>query len=135
MTEQEFENEIMNEDMQHYVAFQKQEDELKSNYKEQLKGLINVTGLFEWLTEDHDGWSPLGIVEIVKTDKQKSGYPKHECCYIKGGSDLFMKCDCDVPKIKYYYVVQQTGMMGDDYSGELLLPLKDGRYFHVSYSC
>ena len=136
MTEQEFDDYIMNEIAQEENEWYEQDEKNKNAFKEQLQGLAPVDELFEWLNNDHDGWHPIAVVEIETTDKQMPGYPSHECCTIKGSNTLFMKTSFDeVEGMDFYYVWQVTGMMGDDYSGELLLPLSDGRYFQVSYSC
>jgi hypothetical protein len=107
-------------------------------YKAELKGLINVTGLFRWLNGDMSFWMPEGIVEIQLTDEKRSGYSSYQHARIKDDADklLYMKTDCDeVRGIDHYYVWQTTGCCEDDYSGYMLMPLKDGRYFKVSYCC
>jgi hypothetical protein len=44
--------------------------------------------------------------------------------------------ETEIRGVDHYYVWQQTtSMEGDSYSGHLLFPLKDGRYFKCSYSC
>lgn len=122
--------------------FREQEDALKDEWKEKLEGLINVNDLYDDLSEN-DFWTPEGIVEIEKiTDKEtilkKLGIwtPHIEACIIKGENNFtYSKNECDLADIDHYYVWQEVGYLGDDYSGYLLYPLNDGRYFKVSYSC
>lgn len=114
--------------------FYEQENALKNEWKEKLKGLVNVEDLYSDLSEN-DSWSPIGIVEVQETDEKRPNYPNHECGRIKGEKTLYMKIECDLTDINHCYVWQQVGMMGDDYSGYLLYPLKGGKYFKVNYSC
>jgi hypothetical protein len=116
---------------------QRRERKLRSSYKLQLKGLINVTGLFRYLNSDMSYWLPEGIVEIVLTDEKSSGYSTYQHARINGKKDkyLYMRVECDEVKgIDHYYVWQTTGCCEDDYSGYLLFPLKDGKYFKIWYS-
>lgn len=115
----------------------KAEKKLKNDFKKKLRGLINVTGLYKWLDEN-DGWSPLDIVEIKLTDEKSSGYASYQHARIVNdqGKYLYMKTDCDeIRGIDHYYVWQTVGFCGDDYSGYLLFPLKNGKYFKANYSC
>ena len=110
----------------------------KNVFKEQLKGLINVTGLYRWLNGDMSFWMPEDIVEIHLTDEKRSGYSSYQHARIVGDDTrfLYMKTDCDeVRGIDHYYVWQTTGCCEDDYYGYLLFPLKDDTYFKISYSC
>lgn len=125
----------MNRDM---ISHQKAQRKLKNEYKAKLRGLINVAGLFKWLDDGHE-WSPESIVEIVMTDEKLSGYQTYQHARIIKDTDklLYMKTSFDEgPRgIQYYYVWQTSGMLGDDYSGYILFPLNDGKFFKVSYCC
>ena len=114
------------------------ENKLKDEWKRKLKGLINVAGLFRWLDEGHD-WAPLNIVEIQLTDEKRSGYSQYQHARIIDDKDklLYLQTDIsdEIRKVSHYYVWQTVGVCEDDYSGYLLFPLKDGKYFKVSYSC
>lgn len=113
-----------------------EEEKFKSEWKDKLKDLIN-DDVFNWLNE-HDSWYPNGIVEIYNVDEKRSGYSTYQHTRIKDDKDklLYMQTDEDeVEGINHYFVWQQTGYLGDDYSGYLLLPLSNGKYFKVSYSC
>jgi hypothetical protein len=111
---------------------------LKNDFKRQLKGLTNVSGLFKWLNSDMEYWTPVGIVEIQLTDEKTSGYRNYQHARVVSDPEdrhLYMKTDCEVHSVPYYYVWQTTGCCEDDYSGYLLFPLKDGKFFKVSYCC
>ena len=113
---------------------------LKSEWENKLQGLIpKLEILFEWLNENHDCWMPIGIVEIYDADEKRSGYSTYQHVRIKNDKDklLYMKQDEDEEEVgvNHFCVWQTTGYIEDDYSGFLLLPLSDGKYFKVSYSC
>ena len=132
--------------MAEYIAegkkYRKEESKLKNGYKKQLRGLINVSGLFRNLDEN-DNWYPIGIFSIEETDYKSHHYPNHVFAkIIDDESDgekwnQYMKTiDSEIRGIDHYYVIQwTTGMEGDSFSGYLLYPLKNGKYFKVSYSC
>lgn len=105
----------------------------RDSWKEKLKGLIKVKKLWKELEEDYENsWGIEGIVELELTDEKKSGYSKnYQCARIKGEKG-YLYTDWNG---KGVFNWQQTGYLGDDYSGYLLYPLKDGKYLKVSYSC
>ena len=118
----------------------------RDSWKSKLKGLISTKHLWNQMNEEMSSWNIEGIVEIEKiTDKEtilkKLGIytPYIEACKIKGENYFtYSKSECfdyEPKYINHYYVWQQTGYLGDDYSGYLLYPLKDGKYLKVSYSC
>ena len=83
-------------------------------------------------------WQPEGIVEIVLTDEKRGGYSTYQHARIKDDVQklLYMKTSFDdVRKVDHYYVWQTTGCCEDDYSGYLLFPLSNGKYFKVHYVC
>ena len=109
----------------------------KKSWKKKLKGLINVTGLFRHL-EEMEGWYPYGFVEVYDTDEKRAGYKSYQHVRIKDDKDnrLYMKQpEVEIKGIDHYCVWQTVGHLGDDYSGYLLYPLKNGLYFKVGYSC
>lgn len=111
---------------------------LKDEYKINLKGLINITGLYRTLDDEMSEWTPVGIVEVILTDEKRSGYSNYQHGRIVDDKDklLYMKQDeNDIRGVKHCYVWQMTGFCEDDYSGYCLYPLKDGKYFKISYSC
>lgn len=110
----------------------------KRDYKKQLKGLINISGLYRTLDEGLDNWLPVGIVEVIPTDEKMRGYASYDCGRIKGEEGyLYLKQSIqDIRGIKHSYVWQiSDGCSGDSYMGFSLYPLKDGKYLKISYSC
>jgi len=110
---------------------------LKLEWKNKLKGLVNINSLFKWL-DDHDYWLPIDIVEIYNIDEKQSGYSSYQHVRIKDDKDkllYMMQNEDEIRGVTHYCVWQTCGMMGDDYSGYLLFPLKNGKYFKVSYAC
>lgn len=106
--------------------------EERDSWKEKLKGLIKVKRLWKEMEEENDNWDIEGIVEIELTEEKRSGYPnKHQCARIKDEKG-YLYTDWRGEGV---YGWQTVGMMGDDYSGYLLHPLKDGRYLKTSFSC
>jgi hypothetical protein len=112
--------------------------QLKLEWYKNLKGMCNVSVLFKWLDSNCDGWRPIGIVEIYNTDEKSGGYSSYQHVRIKDDKDnllYMMQDENEIYGINHCCVWQTCGMMGDDYSGYLLYPMKDGRYFKVSYYC
>jgi len=117
-----------------------------SKAKEELKGLIHPK-YFDF-AESNDTYYSEGVFEIEETDERTSGYSKNRHCRIKETNDsrLYMYTTSEVECYDFeseyegepveYWVWQQTGYLGDDYSGFLLLPLLDGkRFWKIGYSC
>lgn len=105
--------------------------EERDDWRNKLKGLINTKKLWREMEEDNDNWNIEGIVEIELTDEKRSGYSReHRCARIKGERG-YLYTDWGRGVFNW----QTVGMMGDDFSGYLLYPLKDGRYLKTSYSC
>lgn len=128
----------MKELQEWYELERKQEIKLKNLWKKNLKGLVNVSGLFKYLDEDNY-WQPIGIVEVYETDEKTGGYSSYQHVRVKDDENdklLYLKQpEFDLRGVDHICVWQTCGMMGDDYSGYLLFPLKNGKYFKVSYSC
>ncbi len=108
-----------------------------------LRGLIeNKYFLF---AESHESYETEGIVEIQLTDRKQNGYPNNYNCIIKGDPYTFLYMlttgnvideENDIELQLYYWVRQWSiGMEGDSYSGYLLLPMMDGRFWKIKYSC
>ena len=64
-------------------------EKLKCSWKKQLKGLINVAGLFRHLDE-MEGWYPYGIVDVYETDETRSGYKSYQHVRIKDDKDRLL---------------------------------------------
>lgn len=136
------------EEKEMYEAWQKAMDEYDQKWidaKGELEGLIHPK-YFDF-TENNDTYYSEGIVEIIETEEKRSGYSDKKHCRIKEDKDKLLyifhtdsletieESEYEGENIEYY-VWQQTGYMGDDYSGYLLLPLLDGkRFWKVGYSC
>lgn len=115
---------------------QKKEKGIKNEFKKQLKGLINITGLFRWMDEGHD-WLPLAIVAIKHTGEKKSGYGDKLTCRIDDKDfehHLYLYTEHEEIRGLNHYYVWQTGY-DDSYNGFLLFPIKNGKYLLVEYSC
>ncbi len=138
LTEEEFYDEMWREAYEEETLETIKADKIKDEYKNLLSGLINVQGLFKWL-EEHDSYRPEGIVDIILTDEKSNGYPNHQHARIVDDEEhlLYMQTNMDeyVKGVKYYFVWQTTGHLGDDFSGILLFPLKNGKFFKVAYWC
>ena len=112
-------------------------NDTKKEFKQKLKGLINITGLFRWMDEGHDYWLPLGIFDIKNTGEFKHGYGDK----LTGRVDnedykhhLYLHHkENEIRGVNHYYVWQQG--YDDSYNGYLLWPLKNGKYLLVEYSC
>ncbi len=130
-------NEFIESDKKYWAEKQKN----INSYKAQLKGLINVSGLFKDLSENGD-FEIIGIYDIEKTDRVDSNYPNHEFAKIVTDSPeykhtQYMRCTgSEIRGIDHYYIKQwSVGMEGDSYEGYILYPLKNGKYFMAWYSC
>lgn len=144
-------NPVTEQDMQEMQEIFRELDEveskLKNEWKEKLKNLVNVEALWKHLNEGDDedcgldSWTPVDVVEIKLTDEKSSGYASYQHARIIGADDkrLYMKQNIQSDNNKlgfdYYYIWQTVGMLGDDYSGFLLYPLNNGKFFKVSYTC
>lgn len=119
------------------IRYDKEKTKKANAWKKKLKGLINVSGLFKDLSE-MDGFEIIDIVEIYNVDEKRSGYSNHQHVRIKDDKDrlLYMKNNSsEIRNVDHVCVWQTVGMMGDDYSGFCLYPLKNGLYLKTSFSC
>lgn len=112
------------------------------NEKEKLKGLIDP--IYFYFAETHESYVSEGVVNIIEIPERTSGYSNHPHCreldnnhliYIKNTINLESKIPEFDNKELEYWVYQRVGHLGDDYSGYLLLPMYDGRYWKINYSC
>lgn len=113
--------------------------------KEDLKDLIEPK-YFDF-AETNETYYSEGFVNIIEVKERNQGYKNYPHCREFGTSDtrVYMKHDDNLEtlddKSKYegerveYWVWQMTGYSCDDYSGFLLLPMLDGRYWKIAYSC
>lgn len=118
-----------------FKVYEKEQKTLKTKFRKDLKGLINITGLYNYLDELGD-WEPIGIVEIQITDEKMDGYEGYQFARVIGKDpNLYMKQRSEIRSIDHSYVWQTVGYLGDDYSGFSLYPLNNGKYFKISYRC
>lgn len=114
-----------------------EEHHIKKEFKEKLRGLINITGLWRHLDEGQDWWLPDEIVEVENTGEKLSGYPNYDTGRIVNDEirALYLKqTEYEIRGIKHVYVYQRSH--GEDlYSGSLLYPLKDGKYIKINFNC
>lgn len=127
--EQDFYNSLMAE----CIEEENKRLQERDSWKEKLKSLIKVKKLWRELEEEYeDYWGIEGIIELELTNEKKSGYSKdYQCARIKGERG-YLYTDWNGEGVFNW---QQTGYLGDDYSGYLLYPLKNGKYLKISYSC
>ncbi len=136
------------EEKQMYEDCQKAQDEYDQKWidaKDELEDLIHPK-YFDFI-EEHDTYHSEGIVETIETEEKRRGYENYKHCRIKSDKDklLYIYHTDEIESIQIeseyegeeieYYVWQTTGYSEDDYSGFLLLPLLDGRFWKVGYSC
>jgi hypothetical protein len=140
---------IPQEELDNYRLEMIKEDEQRvedwNKVKEELKDLIEPK-YFDF-AESQETYSSEGYVNIIEVKERNQGYKNYPHCREFGTSDtrLYMKHDDYVEtmdgKSKYegeaveYWVWQMTGYICDSYSGFLLLPMLDGRYWKIAYSC
>lgn len=105
--------------------------EERDSWKEKLKGLIKVKKLWREMEEEYESWWIEGIVEIELTGTSNKNYPKSICAKIKDEKS-YTYTDYRGEGVFNW---QTVGMLGDDYSGYTLHPLKNGKYLKISYSC
>lgn len=130
------------------MAYDKDRQEKWNKAKEDLKDLIHPK-YFDFM-ENHDSYHSEGIVEMYEVDEKQSGYSDSQRnCRIKGDgySGLYMHTCGEVENmygeesihegepVEYWVNQWSTGMEGDSYAGFLLLPLNNGKYWKVGYSC
>lgn len=123
----------------------KEESDKWEKAKNDLKDLIHPK--YIEFAENHDSFKSEGVFEIEETDKRTGGYPNYRHCTVRDWQDnrLFIhhtdtlelldnESEYEGEEIEYW-VWQTTGYLGDDYSGYLLLPMLNGKYWMVGYSC
>lgn len=130
------------------MAYEKEHQDKWNKAKDDLKELIHLK-YFDFM-ENHDSYNSEGIVEIYEVDDKQNGYGlSQRNCRIVGDkfSGLFMHTTSEVEymygeegnyegePVEYWVKQWSTGMECDSYSGFLLLPLNDGKYWKVGYSC
>lgn len=130
---------------EHWMQAQDELEQKWNKAKEELKDLIHPK-YFDF-AENNDTFYSCGVVEIVETNERTNGYRNKRHCKINDEEDLKLylhgtdNIESYGEESKYegeeveYWVWQTTGYCEDDYSGFLLLPMLDGRFWKVAYSC
>ena len=104
--------------------------------------------------DNNDWWRSMGYVEVEKSDYENGFYPSHDFYTEKVTIETFFNnttLPLKEPIISPYYmrqddnnentchslVWQQSGGYGveDSYSGFILFPLTDGRYWKIKFEC
>lgn len=127
---------FMHECWQEEKRIAKEEKDSKRQFRRNLKGLINITGLYRYLDETQEWWLPIDIVEITNTGEKKHGYPDYDTCRILNSDFkyLFLKQrQEEIRGINHEYVYQSG--RDDSYWGYLLFPLKNGKYLIINFNC
>jgi hypothetical protein len=130
------------------IAYENERKEAWNKVKEELHGLIHPK-YFDFM-ETMESYHSEGVVEINEVEDKQNGYPESQRnCRIKaeGYSGLYMyttgeveylygeEGDYDGEGVEYWVNQWSNGIVGDSYAGFLLLPLNNGKYWKVGYSC
>lgn len=111
------------------------ERQVKIEWSEKLKHMIDVQSLFEWLN-DYDNWYPENIVKIYDVDEKNADYNHYQHVRIEDDKEnmLYMMIkNEEINDTDHHYICQKC--VNDYYYGYLLFPLKNKNYFKVSFSC
>jgi hypothetical protein len=139
----------MNDEMKDLAEIMQEEHEKQvaewTKAKEELNGLIEPK-YFDF-AESHESYGSEGIVNIIEVKEKTSRYSAYPLCREFGSNERRIyihhttQLETEDEQSKYegsdieYWVWQTVGYCEDDYSGFLLLPMLDGRYWKISYSC
>jgi hypothetical protein len=161
LTEEEFEKlfslEPTEEDFFEEIETEYTEEMLQANYEAAMEAMlemdrvqdeINIKEL-EFVREnisypvdnfeldEMDYWKHEGYVDVEELVGYKSGsYPSYKFYKEKDNPKSLTYMRQDDEENGYHSMVWQTvGYCGDDYSGYLLFPLTNGKYWKISYSC
>lgn len=117
-----------------YQKFIAEENAANEKELEFVKANINYD--FNLMSEMlEDTWSHIGYFEMEKSNYKSGAYPSYDFYREKDNpkSLEYMRQDDDG---EYHNLVWQTvGCCGDDFSGFLLFPLSNGKYWKISFEC
>jgi len=131
-------DEIWEEAMQGVMEYEKSIADKKTQFKRELKNLLNVKKLWQYM-DDHDSWEAVGIFEVSIYQQHNYYYGKvmpHLKIHDEQHSSLQLhraSC-CKMDTGTSHYFVIQWNPCEDCYHGYLAFPLRNRRYFLVSYS-
>jgi hypothetical protein len=89
-----------------------------------------ITDILDEITWEHEGY-----VKVEKSDYKNGFYPSYDFYTEQGDSKGYKYMRQDDDGEFHTMVWQTTGMSGDDYSGFMLFPLKNGDYWKINFSC
>lgn len=132
--EEDWHSDIWNQIVEADNKYQKELQDKKDKYKEQLKGILEVETVWSFLN-DNETWEPEGSVEIGIIEFKENG--RHVAIDLSDKKRHFTRQEESVEEVgvDHVYCWQTNGFSGDDYSGWLLFPLTNGRYLRVRYTC
>ena len=121
-----------------YDDIDKHEKEIQLKNKVALEFVKqNIDYDIEILELDCMSWNHIDYIEIEKTDYKSCAYPNSNYYIEKGNSSIkYLEYfeDCNNKKIQIL-IYQTCGYTGDDYSGFLLYPLTNNKYWKISFEC
>ena len=130
------------------IAYENERKEGWNKVKEELSDLIHPK-YFDFI-ETMESYHSEGVVEINEVEDKQNGYSNSQRnCRIKGEgySGLYMyttsgveymygeEGDYEGEFVEYWVNQWSTGIEGDSYAGFLLIPLSNGTFWKVGYSC
>lgn len=114
--------------------------QLKEQYRLELKAQLNVSRVWEWLDGMLDGWQPIGIFNATIENKCIFGFAKpkpHAIIQDEKYKHLALWNQGEDKKeagVNHIFICQYT--QGEDcYSGYIAIPLKNHKYFLISFNC
>jgi len=138
MLELEIEKTI-NDAFSEMAKFEKKQKEINKKELENVKSNIDYD--FDFIQEilNDVNWQHDSYVEIEKIDYKSNSYPNYDFFIIKGDFNgmKFMKqpqFDENNNEIFHELVWQTVCCCEDDYRGFILIPLKNQKYWKISYS-
>jgi hypothetical protein len=139
--DEEYTEEMMQADMdaaiEAMIEVDRKQTEINQKEIEYVKAHIDYSpDIIDEALEDLTYFHHEGYIEVVKTDYKESGYSSYDFYVEKDNpkSRYYMRQDDD--ESGFHSMVWQTvGMLGDDYSGYMLYPLNNGKYWKIYYNC
>ena len=138
-TEEDYKN-LIKEMNEIYAELDKEQQKIDEKNKEELEKLKDLISydidLIESILDELEYWEYLETVEVEETENPRNGYPSYKFYIQKGEKPQYkyMRQDDE----DFHNLVWQTdGGYGaeDSYSGFLLFPLKNGKYWKIKYTC
>ncbi len=129
MEENEFKSDM--DELSNLMLEQEKEMKLaKEQAIQDVTGLINLDILY-FFKNDLSYWEPQGIVDLIKYDK----FGKPFATESNATLEYEYQEESEVKDIDHIYIWQNNGYSGDDYSGWMLYPLSNGKYWKIYYNC